>query len=116
MPFIRLQLGKKLTEEQVTAAYGVLAEHISLIPTKTIDNAMMQIDAGQDLFMHGEKGEYAFLEVRLLGPSPAESKEAFVAAVSKGLQEKLGIDPKKTYVNILELDAWGSGGHFNERK
>ena len=115
MPFVRLDTAQNLTAEQIALAYEILAKHISLIPGKNIDNAMMQINAGQQMFMHGASGEYTFLEVRLSGPAPQESKDAYAAAVSKDLEEQVGIDPAKTYVNMLELDGWGARGRFFSR-
>ena len=115
MPYVKLETAKELTEAQTALVYEILAKHISLIPSKNIDNAMMQVASGRQMFMHGAPGEYTFLEVRLSGPAPLADKDAYVAAVSRDLEEQVGIDPAKTYVNILELDGWGARGHYFSR-
>lgn len=112
MPYIKATIGKKLSEEQIGEVYDVLKEPIELIPGKTMYNAMMEVCPDRLFFMGGERGEFAYIDVRLFGPAPAEAKEAYTAAVCRGLEEKLGIPPKNVYVTYLELPGWGVEGHF----
>jgi len=112
MPFIKVSTGKEMTKEEIAVVYDILKDNIGLIPGKTIDNAMMQVEAGCNSFMHGEKGDYTFIDIYLMGKSPAEAKDAYLVAVCKGLEEKFGIAPDHIYANYTEKTGWGAGGHF----
>ena len=112
MPYIKASIGKELSQQEIAGVYDILKDNITLIPGKTIYNAMMEVCPGCHFFMGGEKGDFAFIDIRLFGKAPAEAKDAYANAVCKGLEELLGIEVQKVYINFLEMTGWGAGGHF----
>ena len=53
-----------------------------------------------------------FVEIRLTGAATREQKAAVVSDVTRSLAERMGKNPDKVTVNIIELsnENWGSGG------
>ena len=112
MPYINVHIGKPLPEEKKTELYNAVASHMSVIPGKTVDNTMIEISAGRDLYMGGEKRELIFVDMRVYGPAPAAAKDEFTAVLAKEFEDRLGIPKDRQYYNIIELPGWGSGGRF----
>lgn len=112
MPYINVHVGKPLPEEKKSVLYEAIAEKMPVIPGKTVDNTMIEISAGRDLYMGGEKRELIFVDMRVLGPAPVPAKNEFVAALSKIFNDLLGIPKDRQYYNIIELPGWGAGGGF----
>ena len=119
MPFINVHIGKALTEEKKTEVMEAIARSMPIIPGKTVDNTMIEISGGREMFMGGEKRELVFVDMRVFGPAPQEAKEKFVEALTKIFEDLLGIAGDRQYYNIIELPGWGSRGGFHtfeERK
>ena len=71
MPFVDVRIGKKLELDQVLDMKAKIGELISILPGKSEDNVMIQIQTGCDLFYQGnpvDLGGYTI--VKLFGPSP----------------------------------------------
>ena len=114
MPFINVHVGKQLTAEQKRKLADLVGEKVTLLPTKNINNTMIEISGGRDMYNGGEPREMIFVDMRLMGPSPLEAKDAFVAALSEGFFEILGIPADRQYYNLIELTSWGACGHMRE--
>jgi len=83
---------------------------MSILPGKTRDNTMMQIDGGASLSMGDAGAPCAFVDIRLFKASPGDAKSRFVRAITDILKERLGVDPARVYVNLIELPDWGARG------
>ena len=112
MPFINVHIGKPVTEAKKTEVMNAIASHMPIIPGKTVDNTMIEISGGRDMFMGGEKRELIFVDMRVYGPAPNAAKDEFVKALVKEFEERLEIPAGSQYYNIIELPGWGSGGGF----
>ena len=55
----------------------------------------------------------AFIDLRLMGPSPYAEKQEFVRAFIARLTELTGIDAHHIYLNIAEHEEWGAHGTLN---
>lgn len=112
MPYIHVNVSKKLTAEKVEELRLAIAERMPLLPGKTRDNTMIHIDNDCRLTM-GDAGEpCVFMEARLYQASPEEAKAAFAAQVSEALVQVLDIPNNRIYMNIIELEHWASRGAY----
>ena len=89
-----------------------IGELISIIPGKSNAVTMTKIEDGCSIYMGGEKANFAFCEVRLLGEAPYENKASFYQAVRKLLIELLDI--KEIYLNYVVFNEWGSRDTFRQ--
>lgn len=110
MPYLHVSIGKALDGAQVDALRRSLEQMVTILPGKNADNCMIHIDAGCDMFMHGEKSPCVYAEVRLYRASPADKKAAFAAAFAELMQREYGIPTGLVYMNLLEMDHWYAGG------
>ena len=110
MPYLHLSVTNALSAEENHALCEAIGPIMPLLPTKSRENTMMHIEDGCSMEL-GRGGEPClFLEVRLYKKAPEENKDAFVKAISELLEAKLGVKQARMYINLLELDAWGSNG------
>ena len=114
MPFINVHIGKPLTEEEKARTAAMIAENMPLLPGKTRDNTMIEISAGRDMYMGGEKRPLVFVDMRVYHASPLEAKDTFVKALTKGFEELLQVDAAHQYYNIADMPQWGGRNSFHD--
>lgn len=113
MPFINVHIGKPLTDEEKANVAAMIAGNMPILPGKTRDNTMIEISAGRDMFMGGEKRALVFVDMRVYHESPVEAKDEFVKALTRGFVELLDIEPDRQYYNIADMPQWGGRGSFH---
>lgn len=113
MPFIHMSTSKELTADQLFAARELIARLVTLLPTKTKENTMIKVEGGCCLSIGEPDAPCLFVDARLFRASPLEAKQAFVKALCEAFEAEFSIAQNRMYVNILELDSWGSKGSFN---
>ena len=112
MPYVHVKTAKTLDEAAKDALQKEIGALIAVIPGKNIDNCMTHITGGLSLYMGGKALEDgAFVEVRVYGAAPTESKREFVTKLF-ALLEAHGIAQARTYVNFVESDDWASRGTY----
>ena len=111
MPFIEVKTTVALDKTQTNKLRDDIRAAITLIPQKTADNMMLQIESGCDMWMGDLEKPCAFVDIRLYGPSPLENKKAFVEAVLEMLKE-YGIENDRVYMNIWQRETWVAGTHI----
>lgn len=112
MPYVHLNVSRKLTEEEIAKIRDSVAGIMPALPGKTRENSMIHIDGACALSMGDPETPCAFLEVRLYKPSPEENKKDFVGKAAAVLTETTGIPGERIYINIIELNEWGVGSRF----
>lgn len=112
MPFIQVNVSRKLEHEQIENVKSALGELITLIPGKTEAVTMIDIADKRCIYKDGKAIDGGFIEIRLYGAAELGSKEALTAAVFSAMERLLGIQPQNLYLNILELTSWGTGGRL----
>lgn len=111
MPYISVNMSKKLNPQQKEQIKSKMGEIITLIPGKTESVTMVDISCGHSLYMGGKVlPSGAFVEIRLLGKAELKYKEKLTEAVFKSLKELADAPEKDVYVNIIEFENWGFGG------
>lgn len=113
MPYIHLHIAQELTYEKREELQLAIGAIMPLIPEKNMNNTMIEITDGVALYMRGGAINGAFMDLRVYMPSPENAKQAFFAALSSLLEEKLGIAPKDVYGNITEMQHWCAGGKYS---
>ncbi len=113
MPYVVVSVSKALNAGQKETVKAEIGSLISLIPGKTEAVTMVRIEDGCALYKGGiPLANGAFIEIRLFGKSSAESEEKFTQAVFEMLEKQLGTAPGDIYLNILEMERWGTGGQL----
>ena len=116
MPYLQFNTSKTLTAEQREAVKTELGKLIAIIPTKTEKNFMIDFCEGHPMYFHGQPARScAFLELRLFGKSDFQAKQQFVQQVFRMMDHVLGIKEDEMFMNIIELEEWGSRGNLNAR-
>ena len=111
MPYISVSVSKTLESAQTEQIKAELGQLVTLIPGKTEEVTMVRIEDGCKLYKAGKAlGNGAFIEVRLYGPAPQPDKEKFTEAVFQAFEKMLDIQPSDIYLNIFEMDSWGTKG------
>ena len=112
MPFIRTTTNVNVTKaaaEEIKVAYG---RDIELISGKAECYLMLAISGGVDMAYQGDmEAPAAMVEVQLLGKADPKELDDFTAAASRDLERILGIPQARIYINYLEYESWGVGGH-----
>ncbi len=112
MPFIQVNVSQTLEDTQKEQLKARLGEVITLIPGKTEAVTMIDITDSRTIYMNGKPIDGGFIEVRLYGAAEQASKEAMTEAVFAAMEQLLGIKPHNLYLNIFEMNSWGTGGRL----
>lgn len=112
MPFIRTTVNKKVTDAQAMKIKEEFGKSISLVSGKAECYLMMSIHDEVRMAYQGDMDSAcAMVEVSLLGKADPRELNDLCAAITKTLENVLGIDPARVYVNYSEFESWGVGGH-----
>ncbi len=113
MPYISVNASAKLGDRQKEQLKSKMGETITNIPGKTEAVTMVAVADSCALYLGGRALDNgAFIEIRLLGQAEAADKEALVKAVFDSMKEGFSMKESDIYINILELENWGTGGRF----
>lgn len=113
MPYLHVKTSIAVNDPMKEALRNELAGIMDILPGKTRDNTMIQIEDGATLTMGDSKDPCAFVDLRLFKPSPDEAKARFVRAAGEILKEQLGIELRRIYMNVIELPSWGANGEYS---
>ena len=106
MPYIRLSLSKKLTENEQAALVNGLGEALSVI---------VDLEDGKTLFVGGVRQEnMVFVDVRYYSNFSYQIKKNFTAAVFETISEVLGTSKDRAFLTITEYNSWGGFGDFRD--
>ena len=114
MPYISVNIGKALSDEEKVKLMEAIASDISILPGETAQNSMLNVIDGSSMYINREQKDLAFVDIRVLGPFALEAKDELVVALTKDITDICGIPTESQYCNIVEMDGWGSRGHFHK--
>jgi len=112
MPYIAVNTSEKLSDaqrENIKTEFGRL---ITIIPTKTEATTLVDFSESRTMYMAGANISGAFIELRLWHKYDFECKKQFSEETFEMLSRELGLKKENMYINIVELDDWGSGGTY----
>lgn len=110
MPYINVNISKKLNDDQKNVLKTKLGELISILPGKSEEVLMIGINDDYTLYFSGKKGDIAFVEVKLFKQSEFEHKAEFTKECFKLFEKEYGVDGNHLFFNISEYETWGFRG------
>ena len=109
MPYINVKASKTFTPEEKIELKKACGKAIECFRGKTESWLMVDISSNEDMYFRGEKGDCAFIEVKVFGnPSSAEC-EAFTAEITE-VMKKHSIPAERLYVRYEGGTLWGWNG------
>lgn len=113
MPYVGLTTTLKLDTDQKKAMRNIIGDTISLIPGKSLAVTVITVSDDAYISKGADDAPSVFVDVRIKGNATFESKNDFVAAVTRRINEEFSIEPPNIYINILENEFFGSNGSFH---
>ena len=108
MPYIEVKTTKKATNEQESTLFVALGKAIELLPGKTEEWLMLNVEGDKHMAFRGRTDEdMAYITVALVGKAGAENYEKLTKRLCELCEEILGIAPDHVYVKYEEVDYWG---------
>jgi phenylpyruvate tautomerase PptA (4-oxalocrotonate tautomerase family) len=110
MPYIAINTTKELSntqKENIKTEFGRL---ITIIPTKTEANLLIDFSDSRTIYKAGSEVSGAFVDLRLFHKADFEFKKKFTEETFEMLTRELCIIKENIYLTITEFDNWGSGG------
>lgn len=111
MPYIDVNLTKKLSEENKNSLKTALGEMISVFPGKSESWLMVSVEDGKSMWFRGDaSSDSAFVEVKLFGTVDKGSADSFTSRLCSYFKAAFGIDPSRVYVRYEGGTDWGWNG------
>ena len=112
MPFVRMTTNQKLSTDQEIALKAAVADTISILPGKSEQVTMMQIEQNQTMWFRGEEQPCMFIQVKLYLESPLEAKKEFTGKLMEKAAAAINIPVTSIYFSFDEYPSgsWGSNG------
>ena len=115
MPYMRISLAEKLTEEKRVELVEELGIALEEIPGKKRNMLMAELCDGVPFYMGGvRKEKFCFVDVRWFGNFEYHLKSNFTKAAFAAIDKVLGIPYNAISMNITEVTTWGGFGNFND--
>ena len=113
MPYIRLSISQKLTQEKQEDVVRELGKAISVFPGKDERGLIVDLEDGKTIYVGGVKQDnMAFIDVRYYSNFPYQVKKEFTASVFEALNRVLGTSTERMSLTITEYNSWGGFGDF----
>ena len=113
MPYIHISVSRALEESKKGQIKTEIGRLITIIPGKSEDVTMVHIEGGCTLYKGGQALKNgAFVDIRLLGEAPEQSKADLTKAFFQSFEKLLGITADDMYTNITEMPSWGYRGNM----
>ena len=115
LPYIRVSIAKKLTEDQQLEITQGLGKAIEAIPGKDGRGLIVDMEDGKTMFTGGVKqDDFVFADVRYYSNFTYQIKKEFTAAVFGVFNKALGTPKERMFLTINEYNNWGGFGDFKD--
>jgi phenylpyruvate tautomerase PptA (4-oxalocrotonate tautomerase family) len=114
MPYLKLSTNQTLSHDERNALLARASKLAAQQLGKPERYVMVEIHSGAALLFGGSDAPAAYLELKSIGLSAAQTRP-LSQALSALLQEALGIPPDRVYIEFGNIDGswWGwNGGTF----
>jgi phenylpyruvate tautomerase len=111
MPYLKIQTNLALDESTQNALLTKASATVSAQLGKPVDYVMIAIDPPRPMMFAGSDEPTAYLELKSIGLSSANTTD-FSAALCKLLEDELSIDKHRVYIEFsnVERSMWGWDG------
>ncbi len=114
MPYIDVNISKKLSDNEKDSLKAKLGELISILPGKTEKVLMIGINDGHSMYFSGQKKDIAYINVKLFKPSEFEYKNELVKKIFEFFEKEYAITSENMFMNFDEYDTWASKGTLKQ--
>ena len=116
MPFIRISIAKKISDETEQVIIDGLGKALSVVPGKDPQWTMVEVNDGMKLYFGGKKQEdMVFADVKYVGRQEFHKKREFTRAACQLIHETIGTPIDRICLTITEFDNWGAVGDFRDQ-
>ena len=113
MPYVSITTAKKLDCATKSELYSKIGELMPVLPGKNLDNTLLSINDGVDMFMSGKPNDGVFVSVQVYKKSPEDSKKEFSKKIHEALKDVLKLDADGcVYMNFTEFENWAANGNY----
>lgn len=113
MPFIHVKLSGKLEPEKIEFVKTKLGKAISLLPGKSENYLMINIEPECHLYFGGNcNTPTAMCCVSVFGKASRDACEALTAEICNILKSEAAVPPNRCYVKFEFCDTWGYDGYL----
>jgi phenylpyruvate tautomerase PptA (4-oxalocrotonate tautomerase family) len=113
MPYLSVNIGKKLEAAQKEKLKTEFGRLITIIPGKTEPDLMMNIRDTDAMYIGCAQTPCAYIDLRMYTKTTAEAKKRFTSETSSLITRELGIPPERQYLTIAEYESWGYDGEWH---
>jgi phenylpyruvate tautomerase PptA (4-oxalocrotonate tautomerase family) len=111
MPLLKLETTVALPDEKRKTLLAALSKVVAGTIGKPEQYVMVTISQSA-ILMSGKPGDAAFVDIRSIGGLSDDVNRKLSQQICKLLNESLGIEPARIYLNFTDIDAlnWGWNG------
>ena len=110
MPLISVHTNVKVEKKTADTVKAACGSAITLLPGKTEDWLMVEIEGDKALYFKGSDAPCAFAEVKIFGKSTAAAYDNLTSALCDVLSKALSVPGDRIYVKYEEISHWGWNG------
>ena len=110
MPFVCVKTNRKLDDVKKEELKTGLGKYIELLPGKSENWLMVEIDDDKELYFKGSKEPAAMIEVKMFGGANQNSLENFTREVTKFASSQLEVSSSRIYISYFATIDWGFNG------
>ncbi|MCL2124888.1 MAG: hypothetical protein FWH33_02730 [Oscillospiraceae bacterium] len=115
MPYIRLSVTQKLSQEKQEELVNGIGEALSIIPGKDGRGLIVDMEDGKTMFVGGVKQDnMVFADVKYYSNFEYHIKKDFTVAVFNAINKSLGVPKERMFLTITEYNNWGGFGDFKD--
>lgn len=110
MPFIQLKTNRKVSKEDEVQLKSFFGRDISLLPGKSENWLMVEIEDGRKLYFKGNDEPCAILEVKVYHSGGILPYDGLTEKLTQDVSHVLHIPMERIYVEYEETPFWGWNG------
>jgi len=114
MPYIRCMTNDKFTPEQTEKLKAKMGELIAIIPEKSEEVLMVQIEDGCKMYFMGKDIPCMMINVEMYTEAGFEYKKEFTAELFKAVEQMTNVPSDNIYMNFSEFSSWGDHGRLKK--
>ena len=116
MPYLRVSLSQKLTSEKAEELYRELSEAFEVLPGKTRDGVVLDLEDAKTMFLRGVLQEnLVFADIHYVGNFAYNLKSKFTETVFAVFARVLGTKKDEASLTITEHQCWGIRGELRDK-
>ena len=113
MPYMKVSLTHKLTDEKRAQLLSGLENALAIIPEKAGLPLTVDLEEGKTFYVSGVKQEdFVYVDVQYCKRYKYSKKKEFTVTAFDAMHKVLGISKEKMFLVITERTTWGAFGSY----